>query len=191
LALVVLAATITAAGCSSLAGAIGSMLGPGQSSQASGEVDQAEVQPRKAEPARPEDSNVSVQAFQYQFDAFYMGLWSVGWFGYGEQNYKPGQGTIWEFANTGEDQPTIFERAYLRANTDGSQWWRLRLGQAEDTLVFEFLVGADGDVQRVRYRDPDSKVIGEFAPAQGRGPRVGRRAARSLLDTSWTSRPSG
>ena len=66
-------------------------------------------------------------AYQYQFNAFYSGFWSMGWFGYKDGNYKAGQGTIWKFTNSKDNKPVTFERAFLKVNTDATQWWRFRI----------------------------------------------------------------
>jgi hypothetical protein len=113
-------------------------------------------------------------AYQYQFNAFYGGMWNMGMFGYGDANYKVGQGTVWTFTNTDakgktKDKDTMnLERALLKINADKSQWWRFKIESAreKDTILYEFLVGADTVVQKVRYQDPDGN-IGEFVPDNG------------------------
>ena len=111
-------------------------------------------------------------AYQYQFGAFYSGFWSMGWFGYKDPNYKPGQGTIWKFTNTGRsDKPVTLERALLKVNADSSQWWRFKMDSGKDNgkntaILYEFLVGTDTTVQKVRYKDPDSGAVQEFVPTQ-------------------------
>ena len=130
--------------------------------------------------AQPADSTSTAQAqqpspasgmaYQYQFNAFYGAMWSFGWFGYKDGNYQPGQGTIWEITSSsrGSKGPTTFERAFLKLNTDKTQWWRLKIkgSKEKDEIVYEMLVGADTVVQKVRYKDPGSGQIGEFVPDQ-------------------------
>ncbi len=109
----------------------------------------------------------SAMAYQYQFNAFYSGFWSMGWFGYKEINYKPGQGTIWTFTDSKKaSQVMTLERALLKVNADSSQWWRFRFDQGKDTVLYEFLVGPDGVVKKARYKDPDSGAVQEFVPSQ-------------------------
>ena len=74
-------------------------------------------------------------AYQYQFGAFYSGFWSMGWFGYKDGNYKPGQGTIWKFTSTGKSssEPVTFERALLKVNADSSQWWRFKMDTGKES----------------------------------------------------------
>jgi hypothetical protein len=96
----------------------------------------------------------------------------MGWFGYGDANYKVGQGTVWTFTGTdkqgkAKDKDSFsFERALLKINTDKSQWWRFKMDTGKDSILYEFLVGADTVVQKVRYQDPDGN-IGEFIPDKG------------------------
>ena len=109
----------------------------------------------------------TAQVYQYQFGAFYSGFWSMGWFGYKDANYAPGQGTIWKFTNTGKSkEPVTFERALLKVVPGNSQWWRFKMTSGKSTIVYEFLVGPDTVVTKVRYQDPGSGAIGEFVPSQ-------------------------
>jgi hypothetical protein len=66
-----------------------------------------------------------------------------------------------------------FERALLKTNTDASQWWRFKVDSGKDTILYEFLVGADTVVKKVRYKDPDSGTVGEFVPSKDRQPAAG------------------
>jgi hypothetical protein len=110
----------------------------------------------------------SAQVYQFQFTAFYTGFWSMGWFGYKDANYQPGQGTIWKFTSTGGGSkgPVVFERALLKVVPGNSQWWRFKMTSGNTNIVYEFLVGPDAVVTRVRYQDPNSGTIGEFVPSQ-------------------------
>ena len=123
-------------------------------------------------PAPKTVSPGAAMAYQYQFNAFYGGMWNMGWFGYGDANYKVGQGTVWTFTGTdkqgkAKDKDSFsFERALLKINTDKSQWWRFKMDTGKDSILYEFLVGADTVVQKVRYQDPDGN-IGEFIPDKG------------------------
>jgi len=108
-------------------------------------------------------------AYQYQFNAFYAAMWNFGWFGYKDANYQPGQGTVWQITSSrSSGRPITFGRAFLKVNTDTTQWWRLEItgSNAKDQLVYEFLVGPDMKVQKVGYKDPGSGRISEFVPDQ-------------------------
>jgi hypothetical protein len=144
------------------------------SSTISGAVSQSAEQPGQSASSQPApqsqpSSPGAAVVYRYQFNAFYEAMWNFGWFGYKDANYHPGQGTAWQITNPRNSEgPTIFERAFLKANDDKTQWWRLKIagGEAKDEIIYEFLGGADMTVQKVRYRDPGSGQIGEFIPNQ-------------------------
>jgi len=114
----------------------------------------------------------------------------MGWFGYKEGTYKPGQGTVWKFTGRKSSEDTTFERALLKANANGSQWWRFRIDSGKNTILYEFLVAPDSTVTKVRYKDPDSGTVGEFVPSQDRqqpsmapsGPRSREELAKYKVD---------
>jgi hypothetical protein len=156
-------------GCASLdiAGAVGKQIAPKPAPAPQAEpapAPQNEPAPGKGQGS----SGGSAMAYQYQFGAMYSGFWSMGWFGYKDGNYKAGQGTIWKFTGTGRgsEKPVTFERALLKVNGDASQWWRFKIESGKDTLVYEFLVGPDALVKKVRFKDPDSGTVQEFIPSQ-------------------------
>ncbi len=115
-------------------------------------------------PAGPSAS--AAMAAKYQFTAVYSAAWATGWYGGQGGGYKPGQGTVWEFTGTkgSSGGPITLERALLKENADKAQWWRIRWTSQGEEMLYEFLVGADGTVLKVRYRDPESGAIGEFVP---------------------------
>jgi len=77
-------------------------------------------------------------------------FWAGG-FWLAHHPYEPGEWTRWsheiERAGGDEDerQPVQVEKAFLRRNADGSEWWRLKaIGEdAENTFVFEALFSPD------------------------------------------------
>jgi len=167
------AGVLLLAGCMSFGGAIsavGKQIAPGpapQNEPAPAAQNQPAPEPQQKQ-AR--SSAGSAMAYQYQFNAFYGGFWSMGWFGYKEGGYKPGQGTIWRFTGSkkSSSEAMTFERALLKVNADSSQWWRFKVESGKDTIVYEFLVGTDTVVTKVRFKDPDSGTVQEFVPSQDR-----------------------
>ena len=159
----VAASALLLAGCFSfnLGGAIHDQVAPQpQPQQTPPPSDQTQAQPQSRGAG-------SAMAYQYQFNAFYSGFWSMSWFGYKDINYKPGQGTVWTFTDSKKaSQVMTLERALLKVNADSSQWWRFRFDQGKDSVLYEFLVGPDGLVKKVRYKDPDSGSVQEFVPSQ-------------------------
>jgi hypothetical protein len=154
------------AGCSTLNN-LTSAVGGG-STQNAAQSKQADSQPASDQGQTQAQAPAgSALVYQYQFGAFYTGFWSMGWFGYKDANYAPGQGTIWKFTNTGKSkEPVTFERALLKVVPGNSQWWRFKMTSGKSTIVYEFLVGPDAVVTKVRYQDPGSGAIGEFVPSQ-------------------------
>ena len=151
------AVVLLLAGCFSfdLGSVIGRQIAPQPSEQPAPESKQA---PKGAGPG---------VAYQFQFNAFFGSFWNMGWFGYKDPNYKPGQGTVWTFTVSGKPKETMtLERALLKVNADGTRWWRLRVDADGDTILYEFLVAADSTVKKVRYKDPDTGSIQEFVPSQ-------------------------
>jgi hypothetical protein len=175
--LVPLALTLAAlllAGCStlnSLTSAVGGQSSTSQSKQADNQP-----APDKGQAQAPAGAAL---AYQYQFSAFYTGFWSMGWFGYKDANYAPGQGTIWKFTTTGgsSKEPVTFERALLKNVAGNSQWWRFKMTSGKTNIVYEFLVGPDTVVTKVRYQDPGSGAIGEFVPSPDQMKQPGMQAS--------------
>ena len=156
------------AGCFSfdVGSAIGKQIAPKPAAQPAPEP-APQNEPAPAPQQKQSRGAGSAMAYQYQFNAFYGGFWSMGWFGYKDINYKPGQGTIWTFTDSKKSSETMtLERALLKLNADSSQWWRFKFESGKDTVLYEFLVGADAVVKKVRYKDPDTGTVEEFVPSQ-------------------------
>lgn len=191
-------AAVVLSGCSTLGSAMSAAIGS-QSAKSSDSAKSAEPAETSttASPAPSQSSAGPAVAYQYQFNAFYSGFWNMGWFGYQDPNYKPGQGTVWEISSTGgKAEKVSFERALLKINPDGSQWWRFTFTSAKDTIIYEFLVGSDKVVQKVRYKDPKSGEIGEFVPSQNNQPPMTPQVTRdqiasSLVGTESVTVPAG
>jgi len=155
-------AALLLAGCSTLNNLTNAVGGQPNNTQPK----QADTQPAP-DKGQGKAPAASAQVYQYQFSAFYSGFWSMGWFGYKDANYRPGQGTVWTFTTTGGSsrEPVTFERALLKVVPGNSQWWRFKMSSGKTNMVYEFLVGPDTVVSRVRYQDPESGAIGEFVPS--------------------------
>ena len=118
---------------------------------------------QEVEPAQPKTPSSGPQwnqymimqaqmAFNYAFSAG--GLWA------GQQSYKPGEYTKFEWAMEGDDS-IVMERAYLKELDDGKQWWRVSWEDSEGLWIWEALIdpqAADtgsSQMLRMRARDPD------------------------------------
>ncbi len=75
--------------------------------------------------------------------------------------YVPGQWTKWRFAENGEATGSWLERAFLKRDEEGREWWRVTMYDAdsEDTVTLEALFAADkSTVLRLRSRFPDQEI---------------------------------
>jgi hypothetical protein len=184
------------AGCVSLdiPGALGKQIAPKPAPAPQSEPAPAPQNAPAQDQNQSRSSGGAAMAYQYQFGAFYSGFWNMGWFGYKDNSYKPGQGTIWKFTGTSRkpsESAMTFERALLKVNADSSQWWRFKMDTGKDSILYEFLVGTDSTVKKVRYKDPDSGTVGEFVPSQDRsqasagpsnGPKTREEMAKYRVD---------
>jgi hypothetical protein len=107
-------------------------------------------------------------------------------------NYKPGQGTIWETtsASGGSTSTATVERALLKDNSDGTQWWRLEVTSSDSPLLYEYLVEKDGTIDKVRYKDPNTGKIEEFVPDKSKEQQQPEPAAQAQQSGS-SSNSSG
>jgi hypothetical protein len=92
---------------------------------------------------------------------------SVGGFWLGTTPYQPGDWTKFEFKS--KDDPTVtIEKAFLKKNDDGREWWRVTWSDDQETWVYEALIGSDGQLYRLRARDAKGNE-GEVPVTEGSG----------------------
>lgn len=114
----------------------------------------------------------------YAMGLFAAYFWAGG-FWLAQQPYQPGEWTMWqhtviEAKESKVEQPLKVEKAFLRRNEDGSEWWRIKAfgKEAEDIIVLEALFAADhSQIVRLLARigqDPVSQV--EFAEGENAVP---------------------
>ncbi len=157
---VALALTLALSGCFNLGdavmGGIRSGVRKGVSSGVEQRVEQ-EVAPQtqpsqaKAPPMGPQWNQFMVMqaqmAFNYAFSAG--GLWA------GQKGYKPGEFTKFKWTMEGDD-PIVLERAYLKEQDDGKQWWRVSWEDSEGSWIWEALIDTNtSEMVRMRARDAD------------------------------------
>lgn len=77
------------------------------------------------------------------------GLWL------GQTEYQPGEWTQFEVQPAADEADTIhLERALLKRDPNGHEWWRLSWSQGEETWVYEALLDpAEEQLLRLRARD--------------------------------------
>ena len=92
--------------------------------------------------------------------------------------YEPGEWTRWRIVQTGQEGPAPeYERAFLRREADGSEWWRVRYvvfgddgsGQMKpDTILLEGKFSADrSQLVRLRGKMPGDAQANEMPVEEG------------------------
>ena len=92
--------------------------------------------------------------------------------------YEPGEWTKWRIVQTGQEgPPPEFERAFIRREADGSEWWRVRYvvfgddgsGQMKpDTILLEGKFSADrSTLVRLRGKMPGDAQANEMPVEEG------------------------
>jgi len=84
--------------------------------------------------------------FTYAFSAG--GLWL------GQVDYKPGEWTKFTIV-TGENESIELERAFLKVDDKGNNWWRMSWVDGEETWIYETLISPQGTLLRLRAKDAD------------------------------------
>ncbi|MFO7768375.1 MAG: hypothetical protein R6W82_05410 [bacterium] len=75
--------------------------------------------------------------------------------------YETGQWTKWRFVEDGEPTGSWLERAFLKRNEEGQEWWRVTMYDvdSDDTVTLEALFAADkSTVLRLRSKFPDQEI---------------------------------
>ncbi len=103
------------------------------------------------------------------FNMVYMQVFFTGGVGLDLGSYEEGQGTEWRITSVNEDgEKSGFttEKALLKNNPDGTQWWLLTYEgeEKDDHILYEYLIDKEYKVLKVRYKDRDSGKIQEFEP---------------------------
>ena len=81
-----------------------------------------------------------------------------------EEDYKEGQGTVWEVVSeTGEGTESFeSERALLKKLPDKTSWWRLHYSDGEENILYEYLLDTELNILKVRYRNPETGEVEEW-----------------------------
>ena len=74
----------------------------------------------------------------------------------GQVGYQPGEWTRFSFGASDTEEDVILERAYLKKEKNGNEWWRVSWNEGDDSWIYEGLFTADqGELVRLRARDVD------------------------------------
>jgi hypothetical protein len=85
------------------------------------------------------------------------------------RHYKPGEWTRWQVSSKDDKDLHQMEKAYLKKETDGKEWWRVAYVDKEDGATFEgqFASGL-GEMLRLRGRFSANEQPQEFPVTQGK-----------------------
>jgi hypothetical protein len=73
-----------------------------------------------------------------------------------QTGYLPGEWTRFSFGSDDNEEDIVLERAFLKQEADGAEWWRAAWHEGEDSWIYEGLFTADqGELVRLRARDVD------------------------------------
>ncbi|MBD3226496.1 MAG: hypothetical protein GF313_17355 [Caldithrix sp.] len=76
------------------------------------------------------------------------GLWV------GQTGYNPGEYTKFNLDQSDDDEKVTIERALLKREDDGDEWWRVGWIVDEDEWIYEALIdNSEGEVVRLRAKD--------------------------------------
>lgn len=102
-----------------------------------------------------------------EFGLFYAAYFFLGGYGFGDDNFKEGEGVRWRIANDDSGEDIVVTRALLKTNGDGSAWWFLEADADDEVHFYEMLLSENYDVLKVRYKDRESGTIEEYIPEPG------------------------
>ena len=101
-----------------------------------------------------------------EFSVFYASYFFLGGYGFGDDNFKNGEGVTWNVVtNNGEDGITV-TRALLKKVDNGAAWWSISAIVEGEERVYEMLLEDDYDILKIRYRNSETGLIEEIIPDQ-------------------------
>jgi len=107
--------------------------------------------------------------YAYSMSVFQMTFYQGGYYHYGSNDFEPGQWV--RFAVTGYAEANTTERALLKRNEDGSEWWRVETRStndngAEDVVIMEALFTAPDEAGTRRVVRMRSLIPGNTEPSE-------------------------
>jgi hypothetical protein len=114
------------------------------------------------------------------YNMFVALYWSTTWmsgFWYDDATFVEGQGVrmIQRYRDGRDSEEIEHTRALLRINADGTKWWRFEFDD-DEPIAFEALIDDELRLLKIRYLDPGSDRVVEYAPND---PRVWRQTAEA------------
>lgn len=84
---------------------------------------------------------------------------SAGGYWVGENAFEPGDYTVFEWVDSEDDTTVELEKALLRVEDDGREWWRVSWSDEEGAWVYEGLLDPEEErMVRLRAKDPEGNV---------------------------------
>lgn len=148
---------------------MGSLVSDLQSSMTRSGTDSEEVseEPEETQTAETsEESSFDMSMFlgpELQFGLVYASYFMLGGYGFGEDNFRDGEGIRWSVTSNQDDKEIVVTRARLKTLGDGSAWWSLRGAADGDEYYYEMQIDKEFNVLNVRYRNPDTGAIDQFS----------------------------
>lgn len=101
-----------------------------------------------------------------EFTIFYASYFFLGGYGFGDENFKNGEGVTWKVSTgSGEDEITV-TRALLKRVDNGAAWWSISAIIDGEDRVYEMLLEDDYDILKIRYINSETGLIEEIIPEQ-------------------------
>jgi hypothetical protein len=84
---------------------------------------------------------------------------SAGGYWVGQNEFEPGDYTVFEWTDQESESPVELEKALLKITDDGQQWWRVSWKDEEESWVYEGLLDPEEErMVRLRAKDPEGNV---------------------------------
>ena len=100
-----------------------------------------------------------------EFSVFYASYFFLGGYGFGDDNFRNGEGVTWKVTNNGEDEITV-TRALLKRMNNGAAWWSISATVDGKEKVYEILLEDDYDIIKIRFTNMETGLIEEIIPEQ-------------------------
>lgn len=151
------------------------------------QTDGEEEVDRGSESDSGSDQNMDISAFlspELQFSMYYGTYFSLGGYGFGDENFRDGEGIKWSVSTNSETDSIIITRAKLKTLGDSFSWWYFSTEIEGKENFYEILIKNDSDLVKVRYLDTTTGSYGEFIPEDSQ--ERGDEAVESLNSNNYS-----
>ncbi len=132
------------------------------------------------------------QVYVSQFYAIYWYAFAAGGFYFDDSTYEVGQGTVWSLTSSDDDDEILLEKALLSVEDDGSKWWRIAFSQEGDRLIYEYHIGPDYQLIKMRFKDVGENKIGEYEfKTEGEEGQYGSSEVEPITSEDYSQYRSG